>query len=908
VLSTEAEGQYDDLFIATPSTKLRPPSLPLAVLARPHLVKAINGWRQHCLTLVTAPAGYGKTTLATCAVQDAVHRAEGDSSLPPVRAFWLALDEHDDDPVRFVSALATAVAPVIPPAARAAIAYPLGRSDPAQALLRLLARLETQPETILIVLDDFHRIKRPEVRELLATALERSAENLHWMVLARHSTPVPVSQLRLRGQVLEFSVNDLRFSRAEIEEFLALAGVAHLDAEAVELLDARTHGWIAGLHLAKLSLQRRQAGVASGTEDARPAHDLQLLLSQMRGDNALLAEYLTSEVLGRVTEPLRSFLLDCAILERLNPSLCTAVSGIAESRALLRQAVAQQLFVRQLDAEGNWYEMHHLFRELLLDVLEHERGVVQIQMLHRRAADWYLAQGDIPATVRALLAGQTPNLAAELVQSRSRAAILHNQLVEARQWIALLPAAQVEARPQLLLDAAWLAYFTNVDELADAVQRAQVIFTSQPNLAVGWRDELAVLTVIMRFFKGPRKGLYHDAVAIARQCHESSTLARGWAWMFATLTIGQEAGANGLRHAEDAATAFAAAGMTRGHIHVLGWQAFHHGAAGAVNAMLQSCTQALHLLGQQPNIVSGDDLFFTSTAAEALYLQDRVDEAMVYLEQTLAGAQRYDDPLYLLQTLSQMDLCAIARGDRPASLHGIEARDEPLWERMAQGQALSSKAHIAVWQMRRGTALGIPEHTLYCLQKVGVSLETLADDAPNVVWLALLTACVATGQHLEQLTPKLEMVLQRSENDGMLNINIATRLLQAQQMHRLGRRNDARGHLRRALKDVEKSGHVRLVLDQPDLVPLLRMIDSDQARALLKRMERPGNRPAFQRLTAQQMAILRRMGSQENVEQIADALVLSTSTVQWHMSRIYSRLGVKNRADAVAAARRLNLL
>lgn len=936
--------------LAMPATarKLQVPRLPPRLLTRAALLTRLRGWRDHRLTLIMAPAGYGKSTLAAGVLHDALRS-------PPFHARWLALDEDDDDPVRFVHSLSRALATLIPDAATDVSRLLRSYWQPRQALLRLLGALESLPTLpqlpsgnspastatpqplgpgwgqarrrrpsdtptlpavpdwsyppvamsapeappaapVLLVLDDFHRVRTPAVHALFALALERTPDNLHWMLLTRHAAPVAISRLRLEGQVLELDAQDLRLTRAEIEEMLALAGDLDVEAAAIDLLEERTQGWPAALHLALLSMRRRPT--TSHTDSAR------VLLHHLRGDNDMLEDYMVGEVLSHLEEPLRSFMLQCSILSRLHAGLCTAVTGLEESPDLLHAAIAQQLFVRPLDAEEMWYELHHLFRASLQRQLHQTWPNAQVQMLYRRAADWQLAQGDVTAALHALIDGDALQLAADLVQSRAHQAILHGYLTELRHWAGLLPAALIDARPRLLIDLTWLAYLTGLHEFRNALERTQTILKMQPSLPAPWQDELQALSLLLRYMDGDRRHLHRDALNAVAGFDTTSHLARGWAYIVAIFISSQAPGSPTNEYVQQAAAAFSTVGFARGSIYALGWQALHALGLGDATEIADVCAQAVSLLAPSSRLDPSEYTPLALMAGQVHYWQNRIDDAADHFERALTNAQAYEDDPNIVQAHACLGLCTRLTGAPPPT----PINSAQHWRIIDDKCAPDARATVAYWEMWHHQVAGAPQAAWAIFQKMGLSLENVPADAPDMVWLALLTAYVTSGRNLTQLTPALEMLTERTQAANWLHISIRAQLLSVRQQVQIGRRSAARSLLRAALRDVERTGYVRMVLDQPELFPVLRRVDTEYARQVLALIDAAAQVRPVSPLTTQETTILRLRAEKLTGRQIAERLVLAPSTVKWHLRNIYAKLGVQNGKEAVAVAQRAGLL
>ena len=894
----ERAADADASLLLLPATKVRIPQLPSSLLLRTSLQQRMSAWRAHKLTLITAPAGYGKTTLAASALNDVGNAADVQKQI--VHCCWLSLDEDDDTPMRFVQSLCQALHPLLSARISLAQLLDLSRSETQRTLLLLLGAMEKQPGQVAIVLDDLHRILDPAVHQLLASALDRTPANLHWIILTRRKPAIPLGRLRLERQVLEFTDEDLSLINDEVAAFLEIHLARPYSAETARRLKERTGGWIAALQLALISLQRvrrpqqsqlqqseRSVGITSDEMDA--------LLEHLSGKSDLLAEYLTGEVLTHLTEPLRDFLLRCSILPKLHPDLCTMVTGQKESRLLLQEALRQQLFIRTLDETGEWYELHHLFRELLLYHLRLAEPSDVIAAIYRRAADWYIEAGDLTSALRALVMGGGAHLAAELVQNRSYQAVLEGRYGDLRQWCAILPDEQVDIRPRLLLDLAWLQTMDG-KELAKAIERAQTGMAGYTSPPQSWQDELSTLILLERYGNGDRHNLFYDALAAIEHFDEKSHLARGWAYVIAVLIQSQTLGVDTPLYIQEADKAFQAAGYARGQIYtiaLLSLRALHSADSDALQRYYQRAKQVV-LQQMQPNPL--DLPMLAGMVGESLYWKNQILEAAEYFKWMRATAHTYHDTISFLKAHFMLTLCtqSCATGDMPPPLAPADYNE--YWREM-------SKFHISVqsiqihWEMRLSIARG-ELHTVWRLfEKLGVTLDTLAEDAPDAAWLCLLTAYTIDGRRLEELTPYLEMMRCRAASSPYTTIQV--NLLRTRQLRQLGNDTGARSALRQALQDIEETGYVRMILDAPDLIPLLHRVNSKYTQWLLTQIRHVGDRQVAQ-FTPRERELLTLLAENRTVAEIADRLVLSPVTIRSYLSRLYAKLGVKNHAEAVA--------
>lgn len=866
--------------------KLRPPTLPANCLDRAQLAALISGPPAPRLVAITAAAGYGKSTLAVLGLQR-VHEIYAGA-----QQAWLTLDEDDDDPVRFLAALNAVLAPIVPDAARRS-QLAIYQTHARQAMLLLLAALDSLPGPLYLVLDDLHRIQSPEVHQLLSLMLERPPQSLHLILLSRQVLPLPLGRLRLRQEIVEIDEADLHLARSEAAAYIALDDRQLLDEATVDLLVQRTEGWIAGIQLILLSLRRHALG-----ERRLPAH--------LRGDNRLLAEYLTSEVVAHQDQEMRNFLLECSILERLHFSLCVAVTGRPDSAQLLQRAVAERLFVRPLDASDEWFVFHHLFREMLGRELEKRRTHAQIDALHHAAAQWYAMQGEVTLALQHWLAGHAPELAAALVDREARPALLRNQHAQLAHWLSLLPAEQFDAHPRLLLDWAWMNVWRD-QPIADLVRRVASILQVLDSAPIAWRDELTVLALLARVLNVELGGVHTDALAALDRLDPESHLARGWAYVTVALFDGEKPDPERFAYPERAVAEFAAARFEPGELYALSIQA----TLARLNAdpsTIAICEQALRLFNSQNCPNPSDAAAIALIAGEHCFWQDRIEEAAAYFVQARNNAGIVDDIAQMLTAQEALRLCNVVA---VRTLDVVEGGERPLPVSVTSQldmQPTSSRANVVYWQILRWLVLDQPNEAWRAAQSLGVDLNTLTVESPVILWLAVLTAQVGSGNALRRLDNPFEALLAYYRQSRYRFVCIQLHLLLARQQQQLGRPNQARSALRRALHDVEQTGYVRTVLMHPSLAPLLRAERDPYALELAAEMGRA--RVAGQRVqfTEQERRILELLAQGFGIHEIAQQLVVSPATIKWHLGNIYRKLGVKGKREALARARAQGLL
>jgi LuxR family maltose regulon positive regulatory protein len=373
------------------------------------------------LTLITAPAGFGKTTLLG---EWVAHRSDERS------VAWVSLDEGDNDPARFLSYLVAALQTIdeeIGEGVLSSLRTPA--SPPVEALTgALLNELAEIPVYLAIVLDDYHVIDSDRVHGVVSFMLERLPPNVHLIIASRIDPPLPLARLRARSQIAEINAAELSFAREEAAAFLNDTMGLELSEEDVEALEERTEGWIAGLQLAALSVRGRK--------------DAPAFIQAFSGSHRDVLDFLSEEVLERQSERMRSFLLETSILERLSVEMCDALTDRDDGQQMLERLERGNVFVVALDDECRWYRYHHLFSDFLQGRLKRERPE-QVKELHLRAASWYERNGWISEAVEHALAAGEVEWAVRLVEYQAIALVLRGEG-------ATLPAGLVRSRPRLL--------------------------------------------------------------------------------------------------------------------------------------------------------------------------------------------------------------------------------------------------------------------------------------------------------------------------------------------------------------------------------------------------------------------------------------------------------------------------
>jgi LuxR family maltose regulon positive regulatory protein len=432
-------------------TKLNMPVLRDSLIQRQRLVDQLNFdlWTEEGfarkLTLISAPAGYGKTTAAVEWLSEY-----------PGRKLWLSLDEDDNDPARFIAYLVAAFQEVDANIGSRTMQMAQSPEPPAvetliTALINDIAGIQS---SLILALDDYHFIQTPKIHEMVGYFLEHQPNHLHQVVLTREDPLLPVSRLLSRGQALEIRQEDLRFTSAESSEFLGQTMGVKLPRNEMEALQRRTEGWVAGLQFAALSLQ------------GHPDQDK--YVQQFTGSNRYILDYLFEEVFNRQPAAVQEFLVRTSILNQLTAELCDAVVEREESQEVLMTIERGNLFIVPLDLSREWYRYHRLFRDLLRHQLQiHEQSLEA--SLHLRASEWYEAHGMQAEAVQHALLAKEWIRAGELVLGVSNRMIKQGEIVTLLGWFKQFPEQVMRRNPQLSLEFAWALILTGQNEAAEAM-------------------------------------------------------------------------------------------------------------------------------------------------------------------------------------------------------------------------------------------------------------------------------------------------------------------------------------------------------------------------------------------------------------------------------------------------------
>ena len=887
-------------------TKFHAPRTHGRLVARDRLRALIEQGTRGALTLVSAPAGFGKSTLMAEAAADGSTRAA---------VAWLSLDPTDNDPVIFWTYVLSSLDRAVPGVGRAALAQlDAAQGSPEAALALLVNELAALPNDILLVLDDLHVVEDAGIYRQLMFVLDHLPPRAHVLAGTRSDPPMPLARLRARRALVEIRAADLRFTPDEAGAYLAESmGLALSDAN-VAVLEARTEGWIAALQLAALSLQGRD--------------DLAGFIDRFAGDDRYIVDYLVEEVLARQPDVVRDFLLETSILGRMTGSLVDAVTGQAGGRATLEALDRGNLFVVALDDQRLWYRYHHLFGDVLKAHLAAERPD-DVPILHRRASDWFETAGDRAEAIRHALAGGAFERAAELIELSIPAMRRTREEPMLRRWLDALPDELYDARPIMAVGYAGTLLSTGAEErVAEMLRRAEPWLSddfeaTRPNgMVVAEEAELRRLPGMYELYRAALAKVEGDLagnMAHARRLLElvgaDDHIERGGAeaflglgyWELGELELASRWFADGMASLERAGYL---ADVVGGSI-VLADLEIAQGRLGGAHALytrgLERATRAGQpiLRGAADMHVGLSDVAYErgdlAAAADHLAAAEQLGEVLAFprfpYRSRLARARilgARSDVDGALEQLAEAE--RLYRTDFSPDIRPIPAVRARLL--VGHGRIADARA----WA--RTSGIDPAEEATYLHE---FRLLTLA---------RLLTAEGSTAEAVELTGRLLAAAEEGSRAGSILEILVVDALAR----HAAGDLDGALHSLDRATGLAEPDGDVRLFLDEgPEMTSLLKAaVKRRQAPAYLHRLLEnaagsapggaSGNRGLIEPLSERELEVLRLLRSELDGPEMARELVVSLNTLRTHTKNIYAKLGVTNRRAAVRRATELDLL
>ena len=904
-------------------TKLYLPKWSADLVSRSRLLERIHPKRK--LTLVSAPAGFGKTTLL----------AEWVATVPTRPVAWVSLDQSDNDPAVCWTYLITALHKIQPSLGERALSLLQSPQPPPieSILMTLLNELTAVEGDFVLILDDYHAIETQAIHRGIGFLLNHLPSQMHLIIASRADPPLSLARLRSHGELTELRVSDLRFTPDEAAAFLNQGMGLEISAGEVSALEQRTEGWIAGLQLAALSLQGRE--------------DIPDFVAAFSGDDRYIVDYLLEEVLQRQPDRVRRFLLQTAILERLSGSLCDVVTDQNDGQGMLETLERGNLFIIPLDNKRQWYRYHHLFADVLQAHALME-WPERLPSLHERASEWYEQNGLFSDAIRHALAAQDFERAAGLIEQVWPTMRRRQRETTVLGWITSLPDSLIRNRP--VLSVAYALVLLNDGQL-DAVESRLQDAERCLGAAADSQEPLAVERVVT---DDAQLQSLPASIANAR-AYRAQAL-----WdVSSTVTYAQQA-LELLPEDEEYER-----GTTAALLGLAYW------TSGRPEAGYRSFAEGLAIFKQMglPQIAIGGTLIL----AQMSIAQGRLHRAINICEQSLQLAKEQGGPvlpgtpeLYLALSelrYEQGDLAAASQlllsGEtlrQQASLSGakflwwvVQARLkaaegdlETALDQLHEAERLYYRAPIPVPDVRPLSALRTRlwvrqdrvTEALSWVNARGLSVEDELSYLHEYEHLTLARVlitqyrrdCIDNG--LDQAIGLLTRLLETAEAEERTGSSIEILVVQALAYEAKGDLAGAIASLERALTLAEPEGYVRIFAEcGPPMARLLqeamtRGITSTYTHQLLTALETwgqsqdgaptassvPSPQALIEPLSQRELDVLRLLTTELSGPEIARELVVALSTVRTHTKRIYGKLNVTNRRAAVKRAAELNLI
>jgi LuxR family maltose regulon positive regulatory protein len=868
------------------AARLSVPRLPAGRLRRERLLAQLAGWHQQRLTCLSAPAGYGKTLMAVQLLADLPQ--------PQPLIAWLTAARDDDDPLRFVAALASALdhARRLDDATGLTTALMQQRAE--AALHAVLTLLNQTTEPCVIVIDDLHLLTDATVLDWLARAVAQSAPDVHWLLISRGEPPAALARLRISMENRDLTAADLRVTRDELAALLQQDTAAAPDAEFIAQLDARTQGWFAVVQLAR-SLVLHAAGDRLKTLRELPA--------RLHGRRQLLVSYLSTEIFAQLPLELHRFLQQCAVLPYLEPELCRAVTGDAAAGSHLQRLLHDQLLLNAVDDAADGLVLHQLMREVLLLELQQHYRVDQIQALYRRAADWFSARGALYQALQLLIAGGLPDAAADLLAGSGRTFLLQARWGELRQLLTLLPPEQIDSDGDLLQLAAWTySGLGDIMSMLAMVRKLEAVSVDRPSRYADADDELHALRALAGVMQGEHGRLHDELPQLIAGLHPASHHARGWLYLFSAIIDNGAGQADLLELLSRSQQAFQRADSVLDLMFTAGLHALILRNNLAPDAMLRRIRETDLQIERlnRPYLTADTGNYLLTLAAETAFWRDDSAAAAAVLWR-LHGSAQASAVTIRLETYLRLRSCALLVPFEPEQVRQLEddRSRAAQWRQAAPHEASQAVlAQLVLLQIEHDWRCGRVERIWPAFQELGLQLPD--DDAPDVIWLLYLSAHVLTGRDLRRLTDVFQRLQLRSTGRFRQYQRLRISILQCLQQLGIGEQRAARELLRELLPLIEQTGYYRLLLDHPELAPLLKANGTRTAVTVLERLrERPLPAPL---LNTQQRRMLELLLAGADNARIAAEFAITIGTVKWHLNRLYRLIGVRDRRELSARA------
>jgi LuxR family maltose regulon positive regulatory protein len=856
-------------------------------VTRPRLLERLQAIPNYKLTIVSAPAGFGKTTLVS---------EWASSTRKGISTTWLSLDQADNDPVRFWHYFITAVRKLRPNAGGTALSR-LRSPEPyshESVLTSLINDVSNCPDDCAIILDDYHLIKADPVHAGITFLLDHMPPRMHLVVSTRTAPPIPLARLRGRGTMLEIGADDLRFSVDEATALLAGVPNVKLVAEDVMALNARTEGWAAGLTIAALSLSKHG--------------DAHRFITTFTGSHRYIMDYLIEEVLRHHPAELQDFLLRTSVLERLTDPLCEHLTGISGSREMLaRMEPSAGGFLVPLDESRQWYRYHHLLAELLRHQLEVQAGREVVAALHRRASQWYEDNGFLDDAVRHSLKAGDWERAVCLVDNLAGSLILRGEMLTLLDWLRLIPEAYLRIKPPLY--RRYTDALITTGDLA-AAEHALTYLEQTAGEDTNLQGENLVLRANIARHRGDALGAIRLGQQALSLLPEQNVRERSRASSF----IGRMQFGIGQIDEAERSLETAYQGALK-----LGYQRIAAEAASMIGLILEMRGKAQYgekLLRQAIEINRGSPAVAQPECVLSLYLYEhnQLEEAARLQHRAIEECLASGDYRTLTTGYSYLAYTRSAQGDYAAA---VEAMGKAEYYARTQNVSPFYQAQMAGYgaliAIRQNNAEAfaywnreviehrdmMPSNNIHIIPRVLIALGEKAAAAEQLQ--ALYLKGVKSKLPCWRLRARIYQVLIAATPDEALAL--LTEALETGQPEDIIRSFADEGRqLAPLLREALRRG-----ITSEFTARLLNIIASEGHRCIVDR-ETAASAPPSGLVSERELEILRLLSAGHSNREIAERLIVTAGTVKVHVHNLMEKLNARSRTQAVSLARSLKLL
>ncbi|MCZ6831280.1 MAG: LuxR C-terminal-related transcriptional regulator [Gammaproteobacteria bacterium] len=905
-------------------------------LVPPHTYKSITRERlrapdalvqgQYKIALVTAPAGYGKSTLLGHWYQQL--KDEG------LACTWLSIESHEDDATRFIRYLAHSIEMQVQGFSHGIISLLDSGSDPESQSFaeHFLTMLNALDERIFIFFDDFHCIKNPRLLELFDWSVNHLAANVTFIIGSREILPFSTARLKVQHQLLLLEIKDLRFTEYESRELLKDEAIIGADNKLIQQLTERTEGWPAALVLASLSLET--------------VEDIDEFVANIAGEEREITDYLATAVLAGLTEDLAEFMKKISLCDRFTPALCEAMTDRSDSRAYLEEIRRRNMFLVALDRRGKWFRFHHLFGGFLQARLRDEQQY-DCASLYSRAASWHFSNGTIDEGVQYALLAEEYDLAAEwiagyveeLVQQRGK----HSTLLS---WLEKLPEEVLQRWTEIRIFYAWSLNFMHqydaAEQQLEKLEKLRTRLLGVDESGEKTADRIALATGMIRSIQWALRD------GVEKSAHHSSQWLKNWNdhKSFAVAPVQVVHGfackcKSDFKGCHSSITESYAILESAKSFYILAWavliMTLSLAKQGKHNEAIKECNRYKAKIDEELGSNSHSSKMLSALLAAMHYEQNELSKSRDLLQDCLAYVREQGSVDSVIAAYTTESRLRIQNHDVEGGFSILDEgqtlgrqRDFPRLAVTLLGEKIL--AHLRLKQVTQAQNLVTEYEDLSRgVEGTGYGSLPLAD-------LLKARVLIARGDSSGEALDLLSTAIHRARNLGLGRRLIELLIVRSLVRAKIGQTNEALRDLRDALQRAAPQNYLRVFLDEGDAVRQLLIqlvssgpgyrkdLDADYMDTLLEGFDLPAGDTLIQEntadrreptlpegvvlddITAKEISILQLLSEGKSNKQIAETLFVTEGTVKWHLHNIYTKLNARNRSEAVALARKFTII